>query len=310
MKIAALLLSIVSVLSVYAADTLEVVRIETPVVELTYHVRLRAPKNNDLKFSLYWNYAADSAGHRADIVVAPLSEADGAGRSVCRYKLYSLADSAGKALSEGEGLFTYSTRGVPAFSAVLSVDATGARLGLGSDECEIGFDVPYDKENPAALAFMRDVRTEVLNNLLIRSCRPPKRVSSFESVDSLIAHVEASDDVLEGLWVYLDRDIDRTRAALGATYRLATVADGQGGYDIVYLGGDSDYSYPWKPLDIKGKLIATPFIDHYNLEWVAADGRVLSRETNARFEAGRAVLALNFPLLKSSIRLSRWHRSL
>ena len=80
-----------------------------------------------------------------------------------------------------------------------------------------------------------------------------------------------------GVWEYLDRDTDSRRAMIGGRYRLGIVeaSDGRKGeYDIVYLGGAEVNPSKWRQGMLKGRL-------------------------------KNAILSLNFPLMKSTIRFYR-----
>lgn len=273
--------------------------IASPVESLQYHVRLKAPKSKNLQFKVFWNKSAKDSTY-VELDITPPAH-DDFYQSECRY----LIVSGGKILSEGKEEFAYKGIGTAAFSAILNVDRSGAELSLGTDEVSFALPVPFDTANPGLIGYRTTTKSKELVNQLITRSTEKRRHSQFASVDSLLAYLDASDDVLEGVWTYLDRDIDRSKADIGAYYTLATVADGEGGYHIVYLGGENNYSYVWEPLEIKGELHRTPFINNYDLIWICADGHTLRRDTSAAFEAGNSILRLNFPLLGSSLRFMR-----
>lgn len=290
------------------ADTTEVTELGEPVLNLKYHVRMAVARNRPLVFSLLWNAAADGSARRADISADPVAEADASGLSRCRYAVYTIDSEGAETLeTSGEGCFTYATEGTTCFSAVLSADESGANLALGSATPELTVPVDFDYEVPGSLGFARRKKDKVVNNLIISSHRPAVRIAQFADFQALRDYLEASEDTHEGLWEYLDRDVDRTKAMMGAEYRIATVADGAGGYDIIFLEGDAGGNAAFRPMDIKGHLAATQFIEHYDLQWMAASGVVLAKDTSADMEQGQAILRLNFPLLKSTLRFRRWH---
>ncbi len=107
----------------------------------------------------------------------------------------------------------------------------------------------------------------------------------------------------EGRYRYLDRENDPRYARPGGKYEIALVSNDDGGYDIIYLGGAETNAHLWKPGMIKGRLRPTIFNSHYDLEWVDASMTVTSDECSADIEQ-RAILRLNFPLLKSTLRFS------
>lgn len=107
-----------------------------------------------------------------------------------------------------------------------------------------------------------------------------------------------------GFWKYLDRDNDHMYARMGGEYNIAVTPNESGSFDIIYLGGARVNASEWKPGMIKGRLIPTIFTDHYDLNWYDASMRPIDRECSATIEQG-AILRLDFPLLKTSIRYSK-----
>ena len=134
---------------------------------------------------------------------------------------------------------------------------------------------------------------------------PEPEMSPFASVADLQARLAASDDPREGLWRYLDRDMDPSRATFGAYYDLATVRRPDGAYDIICIGHRGASTAPVLPLQIKGRLTPTIFIGNYDLAWIDASGLPVSDEANAQFTPDGSILALRFPLLGAQLRFSR-----
>lgn len=129
----------------------------------------------------------------------------------------------------------------------------------------------------------------------------------YADIDSLIARVKASPDSIEGVWEYLDRTNDPLYTRPGGRYTLATIANDEGSYDIVYIGGATVYPVRWQPGMIKGKLRPTIFIDHFDLEWIDAEFVPMTEDIHASVTDG-AILTLSFPLYKSEMRFSRQRR--
>lgn len=127
---------------------------------------------------------------------------------------------------------------------------------------------------------------------------PEPEAPAFSTADSLLVYLQASDDPREGLWRYLDRDMDANRATLGAYYDLATVRRPDGGYDIISLDVSG-------PLQIKGRLAPTIFIGHFDLAWRDASGLPVADEASAQFAPDGSILTLRFPLHRAQIRFSR-----
>lgn len=136
--------------------------------------------------------------------------------------------------------------------------------------------------------------------------RIPLHNAPFDSADDIRGYLAQSVDSVEGLWEYMDREMMNDAVALGGYYRLATVRDGSGNYSIILVDGVRMYESLWQPMAIRGILRPTIFPNNFDLEWT--DGqrlKVFSDETWASLELGGAVLKLNFPLLKSSLRFRR-----
>lgn len=117
------------------------------------------------------------------------------------------------------------------------------------------------------------------------------------------ARLLTSTDPVEGIWEFLDRENDPVRARPGGRYCVALLADGSGGYDIIYMGGAEVNRDAWKPGMLKGHLSPTPFVGQYDLMWVDAMMKPIENDISATIE--EALMTLGFPLLKSRMRFSR-----
>lgn len=120
--------------------------------------------------------------------------------------------------------------------------------------------------------------------------------------EKLMRHLEKSS-FPEGIYRYLDRENDPRYARPGGSYTLALVKNAENGYDLIYLSGAQTNSGEWETGMVKGRLKPTIFAGHYDLVWYDATKKELSSECSADIEQA-AILRLNFPLLKSSMRFS------
>ncbi len=126
------------------------------------------------------------------------------------------------------------------------------------------------------------------------------------SLEALDERFSQSTDPVEGYWRYLDRDLQDEWLRLGGRYTLALVGNGDGGYDIVYVGGARVMRSQWEPGMVKGHLRPTIFAGNYDLEWIDATLQPLGDEdAYATLEGGGAILTLNYPLYKSQVRYAR-----
>lgn len=125
------------------------------------------------------------------------------------------------------------------------------------------------------------------------------------TADSLLETLSEPDrNAPQGIWTYLDRDNDQRYCRLGGEYNIAIVDDNNGGFDIIYLDGATTGASQWNTGMRKGHLRPTMFRNHYDLVWYDATMNVIQSEASATMEQD-AILRLDFPLLKSSMRFSR-----
>lgn len=137
------------------------------------------------------------------------------------------------------------------------------------------------------------------HSLIVRGVETA-RDATFASADELYARIAARADAMEGVWEYLDRDIDAARARLGQKYTLFCVRTDTG-YDLLTLDGVDG-----SPV-VKGKLVQTAFEEHYDLRWLSTDGYIADTEASAAVAVEGEVLELNFPNLGSRLRFRRRH---
>lgn len=155
------------------------------------------------------------------------------------------------------------------------------------------------------------------SKILLRQIKPMKieatnvnvgyQVALDSDIDknTTLQHVSNSTDSLEGVWEYMERDMPSAAVRLGGFYTLLIVRTG-GDYTIHYLNGAKNYAQLWEEVQPKGRLIRTPFVGHYDLEWVDAKRTMLMKgEMWANLESDNSVLALHFPVLKTIIKFRK-----
>lgn len=114
-----------------------------------------------------------------------------------------------------------------------------------------------------------------------------------------------SVDSVQGEWEFLDRDVRNKRSSIGGKYRLATISDDEGGYEIIYLAGAEINPRIWQPGCVKGYLRPTNFQGDFDLVWFDSLGRRMEGEQSATLSAGGELLQLNFPLIGAQIRFRK-----
>lgn len=183
------------------------------------------------------------------------------------------------------------------------------RAGCDSIDCRIGQRLPiieftaFAADDVSSISLKAESTLGLLRLSLTGEEAETGGTAAFDSVERLDAYLSASGDNTEKRWRYLDRDTDARVLNLGGEYRLATVSNADGGYDVVYIDGARVNSAYWKPMMIKGRLLLTVFVNHYDLIWYDAYGRVIDCETSADIENG-SILKLNFPLYGGSVRFA------
>lgn len=114
--------------------------------------------------------------------------------------------------------------------------------------------------------------------------------------------IERSTDQTEGYWGMFDSSLDETLLKPGGDYRLAVIGSKEG-YDIVYLSGAVVNRDSWNAGELKGRLMPTPFSDIFDLEWIDATGRTMSKGLKAQRDGD--LLTLSFPYHSSVVRLRK-----
>lgn len=138
--------------------------------------------------------------------------------------------------------------------------------------------------------------------------RIPKISAPFDNFESLTAYLSQSSDSIEGIWLYMDRNIPLGKVQLGGNYVLATVRDKtqKDIYNIYYVSGADKYPELWMPLQLKGRLKATVFANNFDLSWTdALRATEYKQEAYATIENGHALLSVFIPLIKSQLRFRR-----
>lgn len=269
---------------------------------LEYHLRLAPLKNTDSRCSLIWNYT-DSANFRALRYTIPsLSSSDNLAGFESQYELIEYKDGAETIVAAGSFRDSYTSH--PALSAMLRVLPSSACVDIGSGKAAVSIPIVYSHENSCTGYACSHQLQELRNDITASRTALPEK-SQFQSLDSLRSHISASKDAYEAFWIYLDRDTNISKAVPGGRYTLATISDGRGAYDIIYIDGIDKGNSRWQPFTIKGQLQPTIFADHFNLHWLDNNGLVADKEANATIEIQGTVLKLTFPMLKSSMRFSR-----
>ncbi len=187
----------------------------------------------------------------------------------------------------------------------MNTDEPQATFSLGQTSKLLSF--PIDIKNLKSISSSSDSNLRLARLSLFVSETESRESSFIKSYDQLRSILSQSGTNAEGLWRYLDRDTDLRRLNLGGNYMLATVCAPDGTIEIIYLGqtgAGSSNSRGWKPLMLKGRLIQTIFMDHYDLEWFDAFGSKITYETSADIIDG-AILKLNFPMQGGSVRFQK-----
>lgn len=272
-----------------------------PLHTVEYDLRLRPSANREARVTVFWNFRDSSDYTAVTYRIPPLAASAAASGFDCRYEVRRVTAGSDSIVGSGTFAASYSDGSEIGFSAILRADAVSAGMGFGTDRVTHTVAVPFDMRTPGLIGYTSTVELRELRNDVYYTTVPQPEYTPFTDTDSLMHHLEASVDGVEGLWQYLDRDTDPALAVPAARYRFATVAEDGGTYAIVLLDPVGQFA----PLQIKGRLTPTPFQGHYNLYWLDAAGLPVDAENSATLELQGTVLRLSFPLLKSTLRYMR-----
>lgn len=267
--------------------------------EFSYHARYLLSGSGRHIMRLEWPHDTDSSQYKASVEILASSTDDPLFPAKTRYEIQRISGDSSSVYAKGD--FECRIGREPSFSIVLRRTPSGAALSLGADKAVETIAVPFSGDSLIAEA--GEGAAIQRHSLIIRSIQKHSR-ASFDSLDSLLGYIAASNDPMESVWEYLDRDINPSEARLGGKYIFATVL-APDGYDIVYIDGAEKTSGDWKSLDIKGKLTNTAFDGHYDLTWLAAPRHEADTEASATIGIGGEVLEFNFPTLRSRLRFRR-----
>lgn len=189
------------------------------------------------------------------------------------------------------------------YSIMVSAGEGGAVLSLGVDRIEETLPVTFPADSAMVIIGMMGGKGSIVRHSLIYTAGAEPCYAQFATIDELYDHLRTSHDVNEGLWTYYDRDTDPLRSRMGGRYALATVSDGAGGYEIVYLGGASEETDDWTPGRLKGHIRPATFPGIFDLEWIMPSGQTLSDDTGAVIDGD--LLTIQLPLWRATVRFRR-----
>lgn len=126
-----------------------------------------------------------------------------------------------------------------------------------------------------------------------------KKIKTPYSYEILKDRFSYTKDANEGFWNYLDRDNNPQWARIGGRYRLALLSLGKD-YLVLYIGGAEVNKTQWNECMVKGRLKATNFENHYDVEWYDSSFELIKKDIYANIN--NSILAIDFPIYKSSLR--------
>lgn len=268
------------------------------------HLRVAVPRCTvEQTWSLIWNNAGENNFMEAQFVMPAADVYDDIYDTQPVVRVLKVADGVETVVSETK-LKNNFGHGERPNSLRLIYDGYSARLYAGDGDGNYIGVVPYNPDVCVfAARFMDGARCSRITTEF--ELKPARERCCIGDVTELLDYLRGSSDATEGVWEYLDRNINEDSADLGGFYTLATVKNADGGLDLVYLGGASVNGSGWRSLDIKGRLFPTIFQNTYNLEWVEADGSRMAGEQDAQFSPDGSILTLRYPLYDAVLRFSR-----
>lgn len=130
--------------------------------------------------------------------------------------------------------------------------------------------------------------------------------ANAKAVEEVIAANAENKKGVEGVYLLYDYEHDDTYAKIGGQYRIALIPGGdEKVYDIVYMSGARTMSDLWKPGMIKGKLRSSSFSGVYDVEWVDAEGSVMSNDLQGDYDSLTQILSIRFPYQNTLLRFRK-----
>lgn len=191
------------------------------------------------------------------------------------------------------------------FSLRISSSEGGAVLTAGVASPIINLPIPVPFSDTARFIVLGDSGVRLTDSFVHATCLEPTTMCRFADIDSLAEYLSHSADPYEGIWIYYDHTTKPERTIVGGRYVLATVADGTGAYDIIYIDGANNDSDAWPPLRIKGQLTPATFPGIYDLEWIQPSGEALPTEYGSGATFADDLLTLQFPYWQATVRFRR-----
>lgn len=191
------------------------------------------------------------------------------------------------------------------FSLKLIYDGFCTRLFAGDKEKKLLAELPLDlsKPTPVLLDAQTDLEARRIS-VMYNVGNTPARDDCPDA--KTLALALAGKSGIEGIWVYLDRDIDTHKASLGHKYSLAiTKADDSTTYQIISIDATEASRGFIKPIQVKGWMRPTNFNNNYDMVWYDTKGRELNDDNNAQLSDDGSILTLRFPVYKSQLRFTR-----
>lgn len=189
-------------------------------------------------------------------------------------------------------------------SVLFEVQKDKYNLFIGNDKYQHIGTFNYDNVFGGLCGVYSSVDVSVANFVIETTPDMSLRLMTEYTQQTLIAKFSGNKVAHEGFWNYLDRDNNPDWAKLGGRYNIALIKENDD-YLIVYLSGAETNSTNWKEGMIKGRLKATIFHNHYDLEWYDSMLELIDYDAHASID--NSILTLEFPLYKTKIRFFKQH---
>ena len=254
------------------------------------------------KWELIWNYVSDSEYRSARVKRLSAMNDDDIYKNVSSVELCVTSGGHAKVIASDKVSHQSDRCGLRIElddGAVRMRGGDGQRIFSSTPQAAVDF----LGNSPILVRTTEPEKLQVIRTL-VKPMAPSPR-SSFPTVDSLYSYLASSTDSIEAVWEYMDREVNTDKATLGGLYRIATVRAGDG-YDIIYLGGSDHYKSRWKPLHLRGHMVATQFVNNFDLYWPEASRTLTFKtDTYASYDAHLSLLTLHFPIYESSVRFRK-----
>lgn len=286
------------------ADSLFLKSIDIPISSLSFEARVKVSKNKERdglsksNWRLIWNYQSQVDYNYVSLSWNNTNYGDLLDERQCIINVVEVNNGNHKVINKK--VLNRNVNLSTGFNTILiEANNSSYNVFVGEDNLiHIGNFITTDSLK-GDCGLISSVDSYVSNCVISTEYDMTKRLMTSYSKHILDEKFSSTTDSIEGFWRYLDRNNDPEWTRLGGRYSLALVREGND-YLIIYIDGAETNAKNWHQGMIKGRLKATIFQNHYDLEWFDSMFEIINIDAHA--SVSNSILSLEFPTLKTQIR--------